>query len=148
MSIVGRRLDERHGWRARHRRYDGRWRHDRDWRHAQDWRLRPDDPHIAWKNPYAGWSRGIPTATDPDASSRSACGCRDRGTRPRWPALGINIYVGNNAGTDSLAAADLATLKAKGIYAIVGQDAVGLANVDDPTIVGWWMTPDEPDNAQ
>ena len=63
-------------------------------------------------------------------------------------ALGINIYVGNNAGTDSLAAADLATLKAQGIYAIVGQDAVGLANVDDPTIVGWWMTPDEPDNAQ
>ena len=61
---------------------------------------------------------------------------------------GINIYVGNNAGTDSLAAADLATLKAQGIYAIVGQDSVGLANVDDPTIVGWWASPDEPDNAQ
>jgi len=63
-------------------------------------------------------------------------------------ALGVNIYVGNNAGTDSLAAADLKTLKDQGIYAIVGQDAVGLANIDDPTIVGWWMTPDEPDNAQ
>jgi hypothetical protein len=62
--------------------------------------------------------------------------------------LGVNIYVGNNAGTDSLAAADLKTLKDQGIYAIVGQDSVGLANVDDPTIVGWWMTPDEPDNAQ
>ena len=34
------------------------------------------------------------------------------------------------------------------MYAIVGQDSVGLANIDDPTIVGWWMTPDEPDNAQ
>ena len=62
--------------------------------------------------------------------------------------LGINVYVGNNAGTDTLAAADLATLKSHGIYAIVGQDSVGLANIDDPTIVGWWMTPDEPDNAQ
>ena len=35
------------------------------------------------------------------------------------------------------------------MYAIVGQDSVGLANIDDPTIVGWWMdSPDEPDNAQ
>jgi hypothetical protein len=62
--------------------------------------------------------------------------------------LGINVYIGNDAGTDSLAASDLATLKAQGIYAIVGQDSVGLANVDDPTIIGWWMDPDEPDNAQ
>ena len=62
--------------------------------------------------------------------------------------LGINVYIGNNAGTDTLAASDLATLKSHGIYAIVGQDSVGLANIDDPTIVGWWMTPDEPDNAQ
>ena len=72
-------------------------------------------------------------------SSRSRSGCRARGTRRRWGSSGINIYVGNNAGTDSLAAADLATLKAQGIYAIVGQDSVGLANIDDPTIVGWWM---------
>ena len=56
--------------------------------------------------------------------------------------------MGNNAGTDSLAASDLATLKAQGIYAILGQDSVGLASIDDTTIVGWWMDPDEPDNAQ
>src|SRR5262249_41795443 len=62
--------------------------------------------------------------------------------------LGINVYVGNNAGTDALAAADLATLKAQGIYAIVGQDSVGLANIDDPAIVGWWSSPAEPDNGQ
>ena len=43
---------------------------------------------------------------------------------------------------------DLATLKAQGMYAIIGQDSVGLANIDDTTIVGWWMDPDEPDNAQ
>jgi hypothetical protein len=62
--------------------------------------------------------------------------------------LGINVYVGNNAGTDPLQAADLATLKANGIFAIIGQDSVGLASIDDPTVIGWWMSPDEPDNAQ
>lgn len=107
----------------------------------------PTVPTIAWTNPYAGWSRGIPTATDPTFFPIAVW------LQGSWHAtemgqLGINVYVGNNAGTDSLAAADLATLKAQGIYAIVGQDSVGLANVDDPTIVGWWASPDEPDNAQ
>jgi hypothetical protein len=107
----------------------------------------PAIPTIAWTNPYAGWSRGIPTGTDPTFFPISAW------LQGSWHAtemgkLGINIYVGNNAGTDSLAATDLATLKAQGIYAIVGQDSVGLANIDDPTIVGWWLSPDEPDNAQ
>ncbi len=107
----------------------------------------PTVPTIAWQNPYAGWSRGIPTRTDPTFFPIAVW------LQGSWHAtemgqLGINVYVGNNAGTDSLAASDLATLKAQGIYAIVGQDSVGLANVDDPTIVGWWASPDEPDNAQ
>ena len=105
----------------------------------------PTLPAIAWTSPYAGWSRGVPT--DPGFFPIAVW------LQGSWHAtemadLGINVYVGNNAGTDTLAAADLATLKAHGIYAIVGQDSVGLANIDDPTIVGWWMTPDEPDNAQ
>ena len=107
----------------------------------------PTIPTIAWKNPYAGWARGIPTATDPTFFPISVW-LQGSWHATEMAALGINIYVGNNAGTDSLAAADLATLKAQGIYAIVGQDSVGLANINDPTIVGWWMTPDEPDNAQ
>jgi hypothetical protein len=107
----------------------------------------PTVPTIAWTNPYARWSRGIPTGTDPTFFPIAVW------LQGSWHAtemgqLGINIYVGNNAGTDSLAASDLATLKAQGIYAIVGQDSVGLANIDDPTIVGWWASPDEPDNAQ
>src|SRR5581483_11816716 len=86
----------------------------------------PTVPALAWTNPYAGWSRGIPTAKDPDFFPIAVW------LQGSWHAtemgkLGINIYVGNNAGTDSLAAADLATLKAQGIYAIVGQDSVGLA---------------------
>jgi hypothetical protein len=105
----------------------------------------PTLPALAWTSPYAAWTRGVPT--DPSFFPISVW------LQGAWHAtemadLGINVYVGNNAGTDTLAAADLATLKSHGIYAIVGQDAVGLANIDDPTIVGWWLTPDEPDNAQ
>jgi hypothetical protein len=35
-----------------------------------------------------------------------------------------------------------------GLFALIGQDATGLGDLPTPTIVGWWMTPDEPDNAQ
>lgn len=99
----------------------------------------------AWTSPYAKWTRGIPT--DPGFFPIAVW------LQGSWHAdelhqLGINIYVGNNAGTDEMASSDLATIKKLGMYAIVGQDSVGLANIDDPTIVGWWMSPDEPDNAQ
>ncbi|HEY6475219.1 MAG TPA: hypothetical protein VI456_01485, partial [Polyangia bacterium] len=107
----------------------------------------PTVPAIVWTNPYAGWSRGIPTAGDPTFFP-IAVWLQGSWHATEMAKLGINVYVGNNADTDALAASDLATLKAQGIYAIVGQDSVGLANIDDPTIVGWWMTPDEPDNAQ
>jgi hypothetical protein len=105
----------------------------------------PTIPQVAWTSPYAAWSRGIPR--DPSFFPIAVW------LQGPWHAtemhqLGINLYIGNNAGTDPIAAADLATLKQLGIYAIVGQDSVGLANINDPTIVGWWMTPDEPDNAQ
>jgi hypothetical protein len=105
----------------------------------------PKIPHVAWTSPYAGWPRGIPT--DPSFFPIAVW------LQGSWHAtelaqLGINIYVGNNAGTDPLAASDLAILKGLGLHAIIGQDSVGLANIDDPTIIGWWMTPDEPDNAQ
>ncbi|HEY1696129.1 MAG TPA: hypothetical protein VGG39_28375 [Polyangiaceae bacterium] len=105
----------------------------------------PGIPTVSWTNPYAGWTRGIPS----DGSFFPiAVWLQGSWHATEMAALGINLYVGNNAGTDPLAASDLATLKAAGIRAIVGQDSVGLANVDDTTIVGWWMTPDEPDNAQ
>ncbi|MGH7293462.1 MAG: hypothetical protein ACRELB_00945 [Polyangiaceae bacterium] len=105
----------------------------------------PAIPQVPWTSPYAGWTRGIPS--DPGFFPIAVW------LQGSWHAtelaqLGVNIYVGNNAGTDPMAASDLAAVKNAGMYAIVGQDAVGLANVDDPTIVGWWMTPDEPDNAQ
>jgi hypothetical protein len=109
----------------------------------------PAIPTVAWTSPYAGWSNGIPT--DPSFFPIAVW------LQGSWHAtelaqLGVNIYVGNNAGTDSMAIADLATIKKLGMYAILGQDSVGLADIADPTVdgtvVGWWASPDEPDNAQ
>ena len=105
----------------------------------------PTIPQVAWTSPYAGWSRGVPA--DP-AFFPIAAWLQGSWHATELSQLGVNVYVGNNAGTDALAASDLAILKKLGMYAILGQDSVGLANIDDPTIVGWWMTPDEPDNAQ
>lgn len=105
----------------------------------------PTVPEISWTSPYAAWSRGIPT--DPTFFP-IAVWLQGSWHAAEMAQLGVNIYVGNNAGTDPLTDSDLATLRANGISAVVGQDSVGLANIDDPTIVGWWLSPDEPDNAQ
>lgn len=109
----------------------------------------PAIPSVAWTSPYAGFSNGIPT--DPSFFPIAVW------LQGSWHAselaqLGVNIYVGNNAGTDPMAVSDLTTIKKLGMYAIIGQDSVGLADVNDATVastvVGWWMSPDEPDNAQ
>lgn len=105
----------------------------------------PTLPEVAWTSPYAAWTRGVPK--DP-AFFPIAVWLQGSWHATEMHDLGINIYVGNNAGTDALAPSDLAILKNLGMYAIIGQDTVGLANIDDPTIVAWWMDPDEPDNAQ
>jgi hypothetical protein len=105
----------------------------------------PAIPHLTWKSPYAGWSRGIPT--DPNFFP-IAVWLQQSFHAMELSGLGINIYVGNNASVDPMTPSDLATLKSYGMYAIIDQDSVGLESVDDPTVVAWWMSPDEPDNAQ
>ncbi len=105
----------------------------------------PAIPQIVWTSPYAGWSRGLPTSP---SFFPIAVWLQGPWHATEMHQLGINVFVGNNAGTDPIAASDLTTLSSLGIYAIVWQDSVGLANVGSSTIVGWWMTPDEPDNAQ
>jgi hypothetical protein len=105
----------------------------------------PTIPTVAWTSPYAAWSRGVPT--DPSFFPIGVW-LQQASHAQELAGIGVNVYVGNNAGTDALAAADLATLEQNGMYAILGQDATGLASIDDPTIIGWWMSPDEPDNAQ
>jgi hypothetical protein len=61
--------------------------------------------------------------------------------------VGINVCVGNNAATNTRSG-DLRTFQALGLYAIVGHDSAGLASIGSPAIIGWRMSPDEPDNAQ
>ena len=109
--------------------------------------MRAVDPEARLDEPVRRLVAGHPDR--PELLPDRRRGSRARGTRRSSRELGVNIYVGNNARhRPAQAASDLATLKGLGMYAIIGQDSVGLANVDDPTIVGWWMTPDEPDNAQ
>jgi hypothetical protein len=106
----------------------------------------PVVPHPAWTNPYAGYARGVPT--DPNFFPIAVWLQGTWHAPNRLAQMGINVYVGNNAEVNALTAGDLQTLQASGIYAIVGQDAVGLANINSPALIGWWMSPDEPDNAQ
>ena len=95
----------------------------------------PVVPHPEWTSPYAGYSRGVPT----DASFFPiAVWLQGTWHAPKWLAqMGINVYVGNNAGANAntLRAGDLQTLQTSGIYAIVGQDSVGLANINSPWMV-------------
>jgi hypothetical protein len=79
----------------------------------------PSIPTASWTSPYAGWSRGVPTD-------------------PSFFPIAVWLQLPSHA-------TELAGL---GMYAIIGQDSTGLASVDDETVIGWWMTPDEPDNAQ
>jgi hypothetical protein len=105
----------------------------------------PSLPKAIRVSPYAGWSRGLSANSD---YFPIAVWLQGAWHAQEMSQLGINLYVANNIGADPLASADLATLKNYGIQAIPGQDSVGLANINDPTIAGWWMSPDEPDNAQ
>jgi hypothetical protein len=63
---------------------------------------------------------------------------------PRYKAAGINLYVGLWQGPTE---AQLHALKAAGMPVICAQNSLGLAQKDNPMIVGW-MHGDEPDNAQ
>ncbi|MHB8419178.1 MAG: hypothetical protein ACYDCL_13970 [Myxococcales bacterium] len=106
----------------------------------------PAIPSVAWTSPYAGFSRGLPS--DPSFFP-IAVWLQGDWHASEMAALGVNVYVGNNAGTDPITPdGGLVNLRQAGIYAILGQDAVGQTEVDDPTVVGWWLSPDEPDNAQ
>src|SRR5437867_9373312 len=87
------------------------------------------------------WLHGPPT--DPGYFP-IAVWLQDPANATRFRQAGINLYVGLWKGPTE---AQLAALKAAGMPVICEQNAVGLANRSDPTIVGW-MHGDEPDNAQ
>jgi hypothetical protein len=91
-------------------------------------------------SPYERWLNGPSTA--PDYFPIGVYLQNPTHAR-RYAAIGINLYVGLWKGPTS---AQIATLKAANMRAVVSQNAIGLADTSG-TIVGW-MQEDEPDNAQ
>jgi hypothetical protein len=98
-------------------------------------------PHQTSAPQYSLWKRGPRSDT---AYFPIAVWLQNPRHAARYKAAGINLYVGLWRGPT---AAQLEELKAAGMQVICSQNAVGLANIESPVIVGW-MHGDEPDNAQ
>jgi glycosyl hydrolase family 42 (putative beta-galactosidase) len=94
---------------------------------------------IASKSVYGPWKNG-PSA-DPGYFPIGVWAQRP-GNAGKYAKLGINLYLGLHGGPTEK---QLAELKKHGMKTICAQNVVGLANLDNPTIVGW-MHGDEPDN--
>lgn len=67
------------------------------------------------------------------------------GTARAWKAAGINLYIALWKGPTR---AQLDALDAAGMTAIVAQNEIALEPRYDRLIAGWFVEPDEPDNAQ
>jgi len=92
-------------------------------------------------NAYARWSQGPPSGPE---YFPIAVWLQSPGNAARYKAAGINLYVGLWQGPTE---EQLRELAAAGMQVVCAQNEVGLAHLDDPTIVAW-MHGDEPDNAQ
>jgi hypothetical protein len=93
------------------------------------------------KNAYAQWENG-PSS---DLSYFPiAVWLQNPKNAGKYKAAGINLYVGLWKGPTE---EQLSELREAGMQVICGQNKVGLAHREDPTIIGW-MHGDEPDNAQ
>lgn len=90
---------------------------------------------------YAQWRHGPPA--DPSYFP-IAVWLQGPENAARYKAAGINLYIALWKGPTEK---QLADLKAAGMPVICEQNEVGLAHLDDATVVGW-MHGDEPDNAQ
>ncbi len=89
--------------------------------------------------PSVVWDRG--PLSDPDFFPIMVW-AQDPALAPQYKALGVNTYMALWQGPTD---AQLAQLREHGMYAICAQNEVGLAHLDDPTILAW-MHGDEPDN--
>jgi len=90
---------------------------------------------------YAAWPQGPPA--DPDYFPIGVWLQQPRNAQ-RYRELGINFYLGLWKGPTE---EQLAELAAADMPVICAQNQVGLANLDNATVIGW-MHGDEPDNAQ
>lgn len=98
-------------------------------------------PVNAARSPYARWDLGPPA--DP-AFFPVGVWLQDPRHAERYARLGVNTYVGLWQGPTE---EQLERLAAAGMKVVCALNEVGLAHLDDPTIVAW-MLPDEPDNRE
>jgi len=91
--------------------------------------------------PTARWSHGPPSGA---ADFPIGVWLQSTPNAAKYKAAGFNFYLGLWKGPTE---EQLAALKAAHMPVICEQNAVGLAHLADPTIIGW-MHQDEPDNAQ
>lgn len=91
--------------------------------------------------PYAQWTHG---PSDDEHFFPIAVWLQNPRNAKRYRDAGFNLYVGLWRGPTE---AQLAALKDAQMSVICHQNALALAHLDDPIIVGW-MHGDEPDNAQ
>ena len=104
-----------------------------------------EDTYLPWEGGpayYGRWRDGPPS----DANYFPiAVWLQSASNAPAYRAIGINTYVGLSQDTTN---AELAGLKTGGIQTICDQDQDWASHLTDPTIDGWRIPQDEPDNAQ
>ncbi len=99
------------------------------------------EPTPTLSSPYSAWSNG--PSTDENYFPIGVWLQAPKNAEA-YRNIGINTYVGLWKGPTE---EQLAALKEAGLHVICAQNEVGLAHVEDPTIIAW-MHGDEPDNAQ
>lgn len=92
-------------------------------------------------NPYGRWERG--PSSDPSFFP-IAVWLQAPNNAKKFEAVGINVFIGLWKGPTEKQLSDLTDA---GMKVICSQNDVGLAHVEDETIIAW-MHGDEPDNAQ
>jgi hypothetical protein len=103
------------------------------------------DTYLPWEGgpaAYGQWSHGPPA--NPNFFP-IAVWLQSASNAPAYRAIGINTYIGLSQDTTN---AELAKLKDAGMQTICDPDQDWMAHLADPTIDGWRIPQDEPDNAQ
>jgi hypothetical protein len=103
------------------------------------------DTYLPWEGgpaSYSRWSHGPPA--NPNFFP-IAVWLQSASASPAYRAIGINTYIGLSQDTTN---AELAALRDAGMQTICDPDQDWMSHLTDPTIDGWRIPQDEPDNAQ
>jgi hypothetical protein len=103
------------------------------------------DTYLPWEGGaayYGKWTNG--PSSNPNYFP-IAVWLQSASNAPGYRAIGVNTYIGLSQGTTN---AELAALKTDGMQTICDPDGDWQTHLADPTIDGWRIPQDEPDNAQ